>query len=412
MNKFKKINFKQKKYILPLILLPFILFFSVNIGGLLAKEEKVVEIVEEINVSMTSDAISNELETKNEAYKDFYNTRRVEGRSKVEALEDELQEKETLESNYDAQQRRYIDSLDQVRQREIQELARLKQAEQRAIQEENERYKADELSDAELLMMLTGNSKKEEKTNERISEAQLQRNEEEEEIQYLQEMEQSQMRLMREQMFFLDSLEQAKDPMVQKRHEAEKRMKQQQKEYEKFMNSRLKVTKDINREAFNTVYKEEKNEFIKAVIDEDLKGFMGSRIRIRLLEDIYVGNQRIEKGTFLYAQISAFKLQRVELSIVSMMHHNKILPIKLDIYDNDGMKGLYVPQSTFREMTRELGGQAVQGQQITMDNGDFFENTASKLFTSTSGAIAKLIRKNKAKIKYNTFVYLIDESNL
>lgn len=408
MNKLKQINFKQKKYILPLILLPFVLFFSVNIASLLAKEEEVIELVEEINVSMTSSAINTELESKNEAYKDFYNTRRVEGRSRVEMLEEEIEEKEELGSNYSELQKRYIDSLDQVRAIEREELIRLRQAEQRAIALENEKYKSEELTDTELLMMLTGNKKE----TPKISEAELQKKEKEEEIEYLEQMEQSQMRLMREQMFFLDSLEQAKDPIVRQRHEAERRMKLQEEEYERFMNSRLKVTKDINKEAFNTVYKEEESEFIKAVIDEDIKGYMGSRIRIRLLEDIYIGNQKITKGTFLYAQISAFKLQRVELSIVSMMHNNKILPIKLDIYDNDGMKGLYVPQSTFREITRELGGQTVQGQQISMDNSNFFETTASRLFTSTSGAIAKLIRKNKAKIKYNSFVYLIDESTL
>jgi len=411
MNKFKNINFKQKKYILPLILLPFILFFSVSIGSLLAKEEEVVEIVEEINTSMSSSTITSDLTDKKDAYSDFYNTRRVEGRSKIESLEEEVEEKEVLGSNYNEMQKRYIDSIDHIRTLEREELARLRNLEKELIEKENQKYEQEALSDAELLRMLSGNNQHNDKSNSSgtISEDELQKREREEEMAL---MEETQMRLMKEQMFFLDSLEKANDPIARKRMEVEKKLKEQKEEHERFMNSRLKVTKEINREAFNTIYKEEKNEFIKAVIDEDIKGYLGSRIRIRLLEDIYVGNQIIKKGTFLYAQISGFTLQRVELSIVSIMYRNEILPIKLDIYDNDGMKGLYVPQSTFREITRELGGTAVQGQQLSLDNGSFIENTAGKLFQSTSRAISNLIRKNKAKLKYNTFIYLIDESNL
>src|SRR5699024_3292172 len=295
MNKFKNINFKQKKYILPLILLPFILFFSVSIGSLLAKEEEVVEIVEEINTSMSSSTITSDLTDKKDAYSDFYNTRRVEGRSKIESLEEEVEEKEVLGSNYNEMQKRYIDSIDHIRTLEREELARLRNLEKELIEKENQKYEQEALSDAELLRMLSGNNQHNDKSNSSgtISEDELQKREREEEMAL---MEETQMRLMKEQMFFLDSLEKANDPIARKRMEVEKKLKEQKEEHERFMNSRLKVTKEINREASNTIYKEEKNEFIKEVIDEDIKGYLGSRIRIRLLEDIYVGNQIIKKG--------------------------------------------------------------------------------------------------------------------
>jgi hypothetical protein len=35
----------------------------------------------------------------------------------------------------------------------------------------------------------------------------------------------------------------------------------------------------------------------------------------------------------------------------------------------------------------------------------------SKMFESTSSAIAGVIRKDKAKIKYNSYLYLIDTDN-
>src|SRR6185312_14635223 len=93
----------------------------------------------------------------------------------------------------------------------------------------------------------------------------------------------------------------------------------------------------------------------------------------------------------------------------------QLLPIKLEVYDQDGLAGLYVPDSQFRDFTKDLGTNTIQG--VSIDNGSstgsqFLMSTADKIFESTSGAIASAIRKNKAKIKYNTYVYLIDTKNL
>jgi hypothetical protein len=54
---------------------------------------------------------------------------------------------------------------------------------------------------------------------------------------------------------------------------------------------------------------------------------------------------------------------------------------------------------------------------VSIDNGSstgsqFLMSTADKLFQSTSSAIAEAIRKNKAKIKYNSYIYLIDNDAL
>jgi conjugative transposon TraM protein len=160
----------------------------------------------------------------------------------------------------------------------------------------------------------------------------------------------------------------------------------------------LDVTKASKSTEFNSIFRQRENNFIKAVIDENIKGFAGSRIRIRLLEDVYVGNAKISKGTPLYALISGFSLQRVNLNIVSVMHQNEILPISLNIYDVDGMEGLYVPSSAFREMTRSMGENIVQGQNLSSGSADFFTTTLSSVYQSTSKTISDVIRKNKAKL--------------
>lgn len=211
----------------------------------------------------------------------------------------------------------------------------------------------------------------------------------------------------------LDSLEKSRDPEHIAKLQAEERLKKNKERMEAFLNSTLDVSKSGLNSQFNTISKVKENNFIRAVIDENVKGYSGSRIRFRLLEDVVVGkNHKIPKGTILYGQISGFNMQRVKLNIVSVLHKGEILPINLTIYDNDGMEGLYVPASAFREMVNEFGSNSMQGQNMNSSGEGFFTSMWSKLFQSTSTTIANLIRKNKVKLKYNSYVYLINQQEL
>src|SRR5690606_28832175 len=182
---------------------------------------------------------------------------------------------------------------------------------------------------------------------------------------------------------------------------------------------KIKVSKaSSSHEVFNTVRVGEDNSFIKAIVDEDIeKGTLGGRLRIRLLDDIMVGGTLLEKGSYLYALIAGYDSQRVKLSITSVMLDDKIFPINLSIYDNDGMEGLYVPASAFREFSKDLGGNTTGGVNIQMQQdpssmNQLYMSTLQKIFTSSSQAMSKTIRQNKVNLKYGTFIYLIDQEEL
>ncbi|MEN2436266.1 conjugative transposon protein TraM [Weeksellaceae bacterium A-14] len=389
----KKINFKDKKYVLPLLALPFLLLF-IYVGAQFTKEDSKKDQPKELSLSLgeTKDSIM----TKNDAYDAFF--KKDDSRTMLGGLNKEEDSLLSYEDQLSIDQKRKIDSIKAVSSRQNQNPVKGKPSSYYNPKNEDKDYNRS----ADIIRMLNDKSYGKPE-NEYASENPKEK---------LQNVQPDPVKYLKEQMLVMDSLEKSRDPEYQSKLLAEQKLKANKEKMDEFLNSTFNVSKSGINSGFNAFYKEKENSFIKAVIDEDNKGFLGSRIRFRLLEDIFVGQRKIEKGSILYGQISGFTMQRVDLTIVSVFTKGEILPVHLSIYDLDGMKGLYVPQSVFREMIREMGSNSVQGTQMDMGGSGFFTSLGSKLFTSTSKSIANLIKTNKAKLKYNSYVFLIDEKQL
>ena len=166
---------------------------------------------------------------------------------------------------------------------------------------------------------------------------------------------------------------------------------------------------------FNTIADEDAEpNLIKAIIDEDIKAVDGSRVRLRLLDDVEIGETMVRKGSYIYAIMSGFGSQRVKGTIKSMLVDDELIKVNLSLYDTDGLEGLYVPQSSFRETTQDVASSALGGS-MSMNNGSTGNSfsqwgmqAVQQAYSKTSNAISKAIRKNKAKLKYGTFVYLVN----
>lgn len=391
----KKINFKEKKYVLPLLALPFVFLFA-YVGAQFMKEDKPADEPKELSITLGESQDS--IMTKNDAYDAFF--KKDDNRTMLGGLDKEQDSLQSYDDQLSLAQKRRIDSLKAVNSRQNQYQANGNPSSYYNAKQgkEDQDYKRS----TEIIKML--NDKSYGKPEDNIQTEKPKTKE--------QNAQQDPVKYLKQQMLVMDSLEKARDPEYQTKLAAEQKLKANKEKMDEFLNSTFNVSKSGINNDFNAIYKNKENSFIKAVIDENNKGFLGSRIRFRLLEDIFVGNRKISKGSILYGQISGFTMQRVDLKIISVFTKGEIFPINLSIYDVDGMKGLYVPQSVFRDMIREMGSNSVQETQMDMGGEGFFTTIGSKLFTSTSKSIANLIKTNKAKLKYNSYVFLIDEKQL
>lgn len=176
---------------------------------------------------------------------------------------------------------------------------------------------------------------------------------------------------------------------------------------------KVKVTSDY----FNTLTENDPEpNLIKAIIDENVKAVDGSRVRLRLLDDIEINDIVVPKGTYIYALMSGFGSQRVKGNIKSILINDNIIKVNLSIYDTDGLEGLYVPSSNFRETTKDVASGAMNNSSALTSSSTTAGNSLiqwgnqaiTNAVQKTSNAISKSIKKNSAKLKYGTFVYLVN----
>lgn len=394
MEQLKKINFKQPKYMLPAILYFPILFTGYFVIDMFYTEkaeiaDPTMQSTEYLNPNLPQAKVKDELDGKYESMLKSYG--KIDDFSAIENIDGEEENQlEEYESKYSDSDLETMDSTAIAAQKRAEEM-------QRQIQLSAER--GNSMQDGEMPLALS-------ETERLIQE--LQREKE-----------------MRE------GLERA---LAQAREAGQNATETASQAGEVTVNGTITYNENAvntpsdndetqevvkkNRQTsdfFNTLSENEpQSNLIKAIIDEDIKAVDGSRVRLRLLDDIEIGSVVMPKGSYIYAIMSGFGSQRVKGSVKSLLYKDELIKVSLSIYDTDGLEGLYVPSSSFRETSKVVASSAMSGN-ISMNQGSYDNSLAQwgmqaiqNAYQRTTNAISKSIKKNSAKLKYGTFVYLVN----
>ena len=389
MDALKKINWKQPKYMIPLIIyfpLLFVGYFVIDLfhtekaeipDGLATTEYLNPDLPE---AKMKGDGIGNKYESMLKSYG------KIDDYSALGNIErNEEDTREEYESKYTDEEREQL---------EAQEAAKLAEM-QRQLQESAQ--KGQEIAQ--------GGSSSEEG---RIARSKQREQEAMDELNRAI----AQARLQAQQSTMPAATDTADAGKREGKVEASDKKKTDDDEPQEVV-KKVKVTSDY----FNTLCDNDKEtSLIKAIIDENIKAVDGSRVRLRLLDDIEINDIVVPKGSYLYATMSGFGSQRVKGNVQSIMVDDDIVKVSLALYDTDGLEGLYVPSSQFRETTKDVGSGALSNTSSLTNSSTTSGNslatwgaqTITNAVQKTSNAISKAIKKNNAKLKYGTFVYLIN----
>lgn len=136
-----------------------------------------------------------------------------------------------------------------------------------------------------------------------------------------------------------------------------------------------------------------------------------STLSIKLLESMLLAHTEIPKGTLLKAT-GKFQGGRLQLKITSIEYQGSVYPVEVNIHDNDGQPGLYVPYSPEQNAVTDIVGSMGQtsgtnimmtrsaGQQIAAD-------LSRGAVQGLSGYFQKKVRQPKVTVKAGHQVLLV-----
>lgn len=395
-----KINIKQPKYILPLVILPFLFIIAYAINsfskgkdddnGLVSKDELNVELQDapEQKNSNKIDALKNRFKKEG----DFT------GIQNVEKEYDDMTENSG--SLYETEEMIYIDSLNQISKLKEEEIKRMTQ-----------RYTSKDYNnptgiDSTVTQVAP---RQQDSTPEQLYQAAYQRK---------YEMIQRQMKTI-DSLRIVSQQQQSNHNQVQQVPEIQNQEVKENGQNNEFVenpNGKTSLVRKSNTKmAFNTLSSNDTSDGIVAMLDETVVVKGSSRIRIRLLENVTIDNIMLKNGDYLYGMVSGIDGQRVKISIKSIMVKGKIFNVDLSVYDNDGMEGFFIPDNQFRELTREIGASTIQQTNFTFENStETFQSllykTLNNVIRQLGSTLSRTVQQQKATLKYNTQIYLYNKN--
>lgn len=394
----KNINFKQPKYIIPLVLLPFVFFFMWLISNHQNKQEaKEVETLatsEGYNITIPSPEKEEDIENKIDNVDRFFNDERSSTKTYLNELGEEKEDEGIVVNLLTAQELAMKDSIDKAK------------SESYSMVESHQKMINDLIKKADRDSEGTDISPNHKKTVDNIV------NNKTKEAQDILDIEfenakapspKDDMEDFKNQIRYIDSLQ-----------FPEKYQKKIVEKIEEKTFAKLSTGQQEN-SRFNTISNQKKRNSIKALLDEGIIVYGGSRVRLRLMNEVYLNDLYLKKGTYLYGEVKAFRNQRVLITIPSILVNGEIVETNISLYDLDGLEGIFVPQSSFRAFVNELGGKtstATGGTSINNNNqqqslkDQFLFETATNTIKVTTKALERAIKRNKARFKYNSQVIL------
>lgn len=136
----------------------------------------------------------------------------------------------------------------------------------------------------------------------------------------------------------------------------------------------------------------EKQNAIEAVVHENQVLVSGAVIKLRLLNDITINGTHIPKDNFVFGT-SSLNGERLEIEIHSIRYGNSLFPVNMEIYDMDGLPGIYIPGAITRDVAKQSADNGLQAMEMTS-----LDPTLKAQATTAGINAAKTLLSKKAKL--------------
>lgn len=144
---------------------------------------------------------------------------------------------------------------------------------------------------------------------------------------------------------------------------------------------------------------------IAAVIHETQTLVDGSIVKIRLLEDVRINDATIARGSFIYGKAS-LQGERLIIQVTSIRSESSIFPVKLSVYDLDGIEGVHIPGAITRDVARQSADRSISSIEMTSIDPSFKAQAATAGVNAAKSLLSKKTKLVRVTVKagYNVLL--------
>lgn len=148
---------------------------------------------------------------------------------------------------------------------------------------------------------------------------------------------------------------------------------------------------------------------IEAVVNENQVLVNGTVIKFRLLQDIYISGSKILSGNFVFGMAS-LNGERLEIEVSSIRSGGSLYPVKLEVYDMDGLPGIHIPGAITRDVAKQSADNSLQMMELTTLDPSLKAQAAAAGINTAKSLLTKKVKLVKVMVKAGYKVLLLDKS--
>lgn len=138
-------------------------------------------------------------------------------------------------------------------------------------------------------------------------------------------------------------------------------------------------------------------------------------IRLRLTEPLAAGTTIVPENSIVTG-VAKIQGKRLDVQITSIEYNGEITPVKMQAYDTDGQRVIYIPYSlemnAVKEIVANMGNSVGTSFTMTQSTGAQLTSDLTKgLIQGTSQYMNKKIKQVKVKIKSGYKMLLLPKEN-
>ena len=152
-----------------------------------------------------------------------------------------------------------------------------------------------------------------------------------------------------------------------------------------------------------------KSNAIEAVVNENQVLVSGSVIKLRLSSDAYIKNVKIPAGNFVFGVVT-LDGERLNIEINSIRIGNSIYPVKMEVYDMDGLSGIYIPSAINRDVAKQSADNSLQTMQLTTLDPSLAAQATAAGISTVKNLLSKKVKLEKVVVKAGYKILLKDKS--